>query len=470
MAIVIVVSALNARPVLQVWHSAELDEEFTADSSVDSFAQYLALEGRLFAQLRRVVYDQADGLPLRQINRYQSGSVADPGRWERDWNRSFEMAQDNPIAGVLLIHGMSDSPYSMRTLAERVHGAGAYALGLRVPGHGTAPSSLRDVKWQDMAAAVRLASRHVQEQAPGAPLVIIGYSNGGALAIQYALEALEDEDLPLPARIVLLSPEIGLTALASLAVWQERLGHLLGLEKLAWNSIVPEYDPFKYGSFALNAGKQAYLITCAIQKRMTRIAATGGLDRFPPTLAFQSAVDATIRAPAIVSGLFDRLPAGGHELVLFDINRYTEIEPLLVADPTGWIKQMLGGRDHPFTISALVNESRATEAVTVRRMAPGMSSAETVPQPGLRWPPGIFSLSHVALPFPPDDPVYGGPDAGDSPGIHLGDLALRGERGVLQVSGTDMLRLRWNPFYDHMAARIVDAVVKAESPVAPSDK
>jgi hypothetical protein len=52
-----------------------------------------------------------------------------------------------------------------------------------------------------------------------------------------------------------------------------------------------------------------------------------------------------------------------------------------------------------------------------------------------------------------DDSVYGGPSASASPGIQLGNLALRGERGVFRVSGTDMLRLRWNPFFAYVQSR-----------------
>jgi hypothetical protein len=71
------------------------------------------------------------------------------------------------------------------------------------------------------------------------------------------------------------------------------------------------------------------------------------------------------------------------------------------------------------------------------------------------WPKGVYSLSHVALPFPPDDPIYGGPEVADGPGLQIGNLALRGERGVLQVSATDIMRLRWNPFFDYMENRIL---------------
>jgi len=452
------VTILNNRPDLRVWHTADLDEEFTAKSHVESFEDYLALEKRLFAQLQEEVYDQVEPTRAREINRYSRGGVSDPGRWDPNWNHSFEMTQAKPIAGVLLLHGMSDSPYSMRSLAERVRDEGAYAVGMRVPGHGTAPVGLVDVEWEDMAAAVRIAAVHTHAKAAGAPFVIVGYSNGGALAVHYALEALEDDGLPLPANIVLLSPEIGITKLAALAVWQERLGHLLGFEKLAWNSIQPEYDPFKYGSFALNAGKQAYLITEAIQRRLTRLGAGTALERFPPTLAFQSAVDATVKAPVLVSGLFNRLPPGGHEIVLFDLNRFSEIEPVMKEDPAGWIDTMLKHRNHDFTIEVVANEDAASENVEIHRRKPGGKGIEVVTKAEMRWPKSVYSLSHVALPFPPDDPVYGGPMAAESPGIQLGDIALRGEKGVLQVSGNDMLRLRWNPFHDYITRRLVDVL------------
>jgi alpha-beta hydrolase superfamily lysophospholipase len=459
---------LNDRPDLHVWHKADLDEEFTIDSEVDDFAGYRALEDRLFAQLDREVYDElsSPSHEARKLNRYDRGGLADPQRWPRNWNRSFEMPHESPSAGVLLIHGMSDSPYSMRSLAERVHAEGAFAVGMRVPGHGTAPVGLVDVEWQDMAAAVRIAARHTHDMAAGSPFLIVGYSNGGALAVHYALQALKDDSLPLPAQIVLLSPEIGITKLAGLAVWQERLGHLLGFEKFAWNSILPEYDPFKYGSFALNAGKQAYELTNEIQADITELSASGALERFPPTLAFQSAVDATVRAQVLVSGLFDRLPPHGHELVVFDVNRFSEIEPLMKSDPSHWLQTMLKSPDHRFGIEVLVNETEQTERVVIHRLEQGASQIETVPVRGLRWPNHVYSLSHVALPFPPDDPVYGGPSAGKSPGIALGNIALRGEKGVLQVSGTDLLRLRWNPFHDYLAERLLGVMRGAATPVS----
>jgi len=455
--LVVFVRYLDGRPDLEVWHTAELEAEFTAESAIHSFEDYLALEERLFAQLDERVYDEVEPSERHAINRYSRGSTADPSRWPRNWNRSFELPAASPGAGVLLVHGMSDSPYSMRALAQRLHEEGAWIVGLRVPGHGTAPVGLVDVEWEDMAAAVVLAMHHLRAKVADRPLYIVGYSNGGALAVHYALAALEDGSLPAARGLVLLSPEIGITKLAALAVWQERLGHLLGMRKLAWNSILPEYDPFKYGSFALNAGKQAYRLTREIQSRISRLGPTGSLERFPPLLAFQSVVDATVTASALVHGLFERLPPGRHELVLFDINRFAAIEPILKIDPSAWIDGVFRDRTADFSITLVTNASAASEVVVARHIEPGAREA-TVSPLGLAWPRYVYSLSHVALPFRPDDPLYGGPDAGKSPGIRLGNVALRGERGALRIGAADLMRLRWNPFHSYMKRRVLEFV------------
>ena len=319
--VIVFVYVLDSRPDLSVWHLADLDEEFTAKSDVSDFSQYLALEDRLFEQLDALVYAKVPQGPENTINRYSSGSLSDPGRWPVNWNRTFELRQKQPRAGVLLLHGLSDSPYSMRALAQLLHDQGASVVGLRIPGHGTAPSGLVETRWQDMAAAVRLAAKHVLDAVGDKPFYLVGYSNGGALSVEYTLSTLNDTSLPRPSGVILLSPEIGVSAVAALAVWQGRLGHLLGLEKLAWNGLLPEYDPYKYGSFAVNAGDLAHRITVHIQEQLDALQGSGKLEKMPPILAFQSSVDATVTASALVANLFARLPPANHELVLFDINR-----------------------------------------------------------------------------------------------------------------------------------------------------
>jgi len=457
---VVFVLQLECRPDLKVWHTVDLDAEFTADGA-ESFEDYLSIEARLFKQLDERVYARIEPEDRRLINRYHRGSLSDPGRWSPNWNRTFELPEKAPKAGILLLHGMSDSPYSLRSLGQKLHMEGAWVVGLRLPGHGTAPSGLVSVKWQDMAAAVRLSMQHLRDKVGRRPLYIVGYSNGGALAVHYAISTLEDNALPSVDGMVLISPAIGVTPLAAFAVWQARLGRLLGLQKLAWTDILPEYDPFKYGSFAVNAGDQVYRLTAEIQSKMKTMGDEKALKRFPPVVAFQSAVDATVSTQALIDGLFGQLSADGHELIIFDINRLSEIEQILGQDPIRSIEAALRATSLTFTISFVTNYSEKSRHVVVRRKRPGdveMAEMST----GLIWPKGLYSLSHVALPFSPNDPLYGGPDAGNSPGIKLGDLALRGERGVLQIPASAILRLRWNPFYPYMERRLLEFVRLAE--------
>jgi alpha-beta hydrolase superfamily lysophospholipase len=333
--------------------------------------------------------------------------------------------------------------------------SGAWVLGLRIPGHGTAPSGLIDTSWQDMAAAVKLAARHVKDTIGEKPFYVVGYSNGGALAVEYTLSSLDDNSLPRPGGVVLLSPEIGISEIAAFAIWQARLGHLLGLEKFAWNSVVPEFEPFKYGSFSVNAGDLAHRITNHIQEQLTTLQNTGKLEEMPPILAFQSSADATVEPQALVDNLLARLPSSSHQLVLYDINRNVDIEDMLKNDPMVIFNPLLNRADPGFDLTVVTNEQeRSNRVVAIRNKSDEMAAADPIYISD--WPPGIFSLSHVALPFPPDDPVYGGPDADESPGIQLGQLNLRGERGILRISGASLLRLRWNPFFDHQWSRILE--------------
>ena len=65
------------------------------------------------------------------------------------------------------------------------------------------------------------------------------------------------------------------------------------------------------------------------------------------------------------------------------------------------------------------------------------------------------TLTHVAIPFPPDDPLYGlvGPTkaAGLLP---IGRLSPRGERDVLSVNVDALMRLSSNPFFSFVADRV----------------
>ena len=167
-------------PVLGPWHTEELTEEFTAARAEDvpTFEDYKRLEGRLFVELLEKIYARVGTGPAYALVRYSAGSAADPRNNHPNWNRSIELTTEAPVGGVLLLHGMSDSPYSLRALGETLRQRGYWVIGLRLPGHGTAPSGLRQIAAQDLISAVRLCMKHLHSKLANEPAHIVGYSTG----------------------------------------------------------------------------------------------------------------------------------------------------------------------------------------------------------------------------------------------------------------------------------------------------
>ena len=433
-------------------------------AEVRSLEDYIALEGRVFDELTSEVYDDVGTGPEFTLVRYSAGSAADPNTRKPDYNRTFELRSTTPHGGVLLLHGMSDSPYSLHQIGEALHERGYWVVGLRLPGHGTAPSGIKYVRWQDMAAAVRIAMRHLDGKVSGKPLHIVGYSTGAPLALDYTLEAIDDSEQPMPASLVLVSPAIGITRLAALAGPKAGMGRLPGFGGLAWTQIIPEFDPYKYNSFTANAGAQVHKLTRSVTSRLAATARSDDARYFPPILVFKSTVDATVSTEAVVDRLLGQLPDNGNEFVLFDINRSARASVLLVDDPGPFTNRLMADTALPFTLTLITNENPDTRDV-IAITKPPYSDETLVPKKlGLAWPPGVISLSHVALPFSPEDPLYGRFPPEDPDRLFLGQAEIRGERGLLKISSDWLLRLRYNPFYDVFETRVVEWLDDAAKP------
>lgn len=210
-------------------------------------------------------------------------------------------------------------------------------------------------------------------------------------------------------------------------------------------------------------GDLEHRLTGEIHRLFASAAEKDMLKSFPSTLAFLSAVDATVSTRAVITDLFMKLAPGRHELVVFDLNRGRGIDHLFRDDPGIAIEHLLTDDSLLFDFSVIGNAAKDRDEVVLRRKTVRGSSLEKA-ELGLKWPPYTYSLSHVALPFLPDDTLYGGTTAKDSPGVALGQLALRGERGVLAVSAVEMLRQRWNPFYGYIESRSEDFLFGATRP------
>ena len=460
--LVVLVGAFAARsqPDLAPWHRVSLANEVDADTLAGlDWAGLLQREDALFAELEALRAADPAWNAYRRIGERRIGAA--PGGI--DWNRSYATPpSDAPVrGGVLLLHGLSDSPYSLRHVAAQYEAAGFVVVMPRLPGHGTVPAGLRDAQWTDWLAVAEVGARELRARiGADRPLHLVGYSNGGALALKYAMDRVDDGDdgtLPRPDRLVVMSPMIGVGRLAAFSRLMPALGFLPYFEKSRWLDVQPEFNPFKYNSFPVSAAHQSWLMTGVLQAQLLRQQASGASAELPPVLAFQSVLDSTVSTPDVVRALFDRLPANGSELVLFDINRQSLLAPMFTAGANDALASLQPRAAHDYRLTVIANAGD-TDRVLERRLEPGATATTDHALP-FAWPPGVYSLSHVALPFPLDDPLYGlQPRTDEDFGIRLGTLQLHGERGALSVGAEQLSRLNSNPFHAYIVARIGEGI------------
>jgi alpha-beta hydrolase superfamily lysophospholipase len=457
----------RSKPPLEPWHGTLSSEVRAKDlGPAVTLADYIRMEDALFAEMeRRDILHEASNAKTR-FNRYDADAPVNPLRFPKNWNRTYEMIPDGEIrGGVLLLHGLTDSPYSVRAEAEIFAREGFYALALRNPGHGTVPGALTEARWEDWRAATRLGARAVRARiGPKLPFHIVGYSNGGALATQYALDALDDVNLPRADRIVLMSPMIGVTRFARAATAIAKLVTAVGtipyFAQSKWLDIQPEFNPFKYNSFPAFAGQQTTEITREIQSEIDRQANTGRIKALPPILAFVSLEDSTVETWSTIDALFGRLQDNGSALVLYDVNRSAAALGFLKQSFDDRLAALLGSTGRKYRLSLVTNAHAGAPDVVVKDLPAGSTTA-TDEFPGLAWPPQIYSLSHLAVPFRPDDPLFGiAPDMSADYGLRLGLLAPRGEKDVLTVPLDQFMRLNCNPFFPYQEARIRETIRK----------
>lgn len=457
----VLASAYLARqhPDLEAWHREVPEGEFRASDLDEDFdlADYLAIEEALWKQLPRYHVPSEERGRYVRGTRYIPGGPGVPTTFEHDWNRTTELEPEEPRGGVLLLHGCSDSPYSLRAEAEVFRERGYYALCLRLPGHGTVPAALKEAGWRDWEAAARLGARHVAEVVgPDRPFFVCGYSVGAALAIRLALDALDGEGVRAPDRLYLFSPCIGVTSFARLGLVDQALAFLPYFEKSTWLDVAPEFDPFKYGSFPKQAGYETWKLTQDTAERWRALIERGDASELPPVLCFQSAVDSTMLTAPVLAFL-EELPENGSELVVFDVNHASRLEGYW-RPGFDLLSGRIAGPATPFALTVISNASDSTREVVARRRAAG--SLDVVEEPlGASWPEDLLSLGHVAIPFPPDDPIYGNTASGVAEGrLPIGSITARGEWGALKVSSGTLMRVRHNPFFAYLRRRLEETL------------
>jgi len=122
-----------------------------------------------------------------------------PVGWMQDW--SAQGTGKNEHVGVLLVHGFTGSPASMRPWGEFLHSKGYTVRVPLLPGHGTQPEDLNKVKWQEWPAKVDFELSELRKTCD--VVFLVGLSMGGGTVLNVA--ASIDNEI---AGLILVNPMI----------------------------------------------------------------------------------------------------------------------------------------------------------------------------------------------------------------------------------------------------------------------
>ena len=85
---------------------------------------------------------------------------------------------------VLFIHGLSSSPSEMKLIAKEVNQQGYSTSAILLSGHGSKPSDLKKVTWNDWFTDVKKALFQLRKKYK--KIIIVGLSTGASLALHLA--------------------------------------------------------------------------------------------------------------------------------------------------------------------------------------------------------------------------------------------------------------------------------------------
>jgi len=241
---------------------------YKGGKKADSLAEYLE-DGRRRVEAART------GLDDRQR------------AWVIEGNSPFMLTPDGdgPVKrGILMVHGLSDSPYMMRDIARFFQQQGFLVLAMQLPGHGTRPGDLLDVSWRcwvdEHQHLLGLLGAEVDD------VYLLGFSIGAALNIY---QSVRNENIKAH---FLFAPAVRVLAAAQLTCPLARLGKWW--QRLAWFDTQPDSDDFKYESLTNRSICEVHKMISALHRVSTLV------QRKTPLFVVASENDATVDAPAIL--------------------------------------------------------------------------------------------------------------------------------------------------------------------------
>ncbi|HPU14102.1 MAG TPA: alpha/beta fold hydrolase [Aeromicrobium sp.] len=170
---------------------------------------------------------------------------------------------DGGRLGVLLCHGFTGSPASMKPWAEYLANEGFTVSVPRLPGHGTTWQEMNTTTWRDWYGEVDAALTRLQSKCDW--VAVCGLSMGGALALRLA--AYRPEDV---GALVLVNPAIALKRLdlKFVPAMSKVIGSLPGIGN---DIAMPGKDEIGYDRTPLKALASQLQMWSDVRKRLGQI-------------------------------------------------------------------------------------------------------------------------------------------------------------------------------------------------------
>ncbi|WP_169720183.1 alpha/beta hydrolase [Aliagarivorans taiwanensis] len=244
---------------------SELKRFDFAKQSAASYQDYLAHTRRYLAEVNpRADWACPLNSPLREALAEQYGWQHPPKVLDFVAPYELKSADDNKLA--LLVHGLTDSPFSYHDMAFDLWSQGYTVRTLLIPGHGEAPAAMLGVRVGDWRAAVDYALE--QAVADYSHVVLGGYSTGATLLV----ETLMDHADSLPEQlkgVMLWSPAVQSTnRFAWISPWVNPLFTPTRLKQ--WLEQDADTDVAKYESFTLKEAAEVEKLMRSLRGRLSR--------------------------------------------------------------------------------------------------------------------------------------------------------------------------------------------------------
>jgi esterase/lipase len=199
----------------------------------------------------------------------------------------FELNVANSKKAILLIHGLTDSPYLFHDLAAFYHKNGITVRTLLLPGHGTAPEALTDIDYKDWQQATAFAITKTLQDFE--QVYLGGFSTGGALILDNLLSS--SQSLEKLNGVMLWAPA---SKAKSSVAWAAKIVDWLPFYDYADKGA--DIDFAKYESFPLNAGAQVHALMNELIGKLNKTESIPDI----PLLTVASQVDATINTQSTI--------------------------------------------------------------------------------------------------------------------------------------------------------------------------